>query len=72
MSWSLSECGPVEDPVTPREADILMALEALELLEEDLSPIPSHVRSLNQLLLLFTFSIKTSMALNGSAFLNAF
>ena len=69
MSWSLSECGPVEDPVTPREADILMALEALELLEEDLSPIPSQVRSLNQLLiLLFTFSIKTSMALNGSTF----
>ena len=49
MSWSLSECGPVDDPVTPREADILMALEALELLEEDLSPIPSQVRSLNQL-----------------------
>ena len=49
MSWSLSEGGPVEDPVTPREADILMALEALELLEEDLSPSPSQVRSLNQL-----------------------
>ena len=72
MSWSLSECGPAEDPLTPREADILMALEALELLEEDLSPIPSQVRSLNQLLLLFTFSMKTSMVLNGSAFLNAF
>ena len=71
ISWSLSECGPFEDPVTPREADILMALEALELLEEDLSPIPSQVCSLYQLLL-FTFSMKTSMTLNGSAFLNAF